>query len=55
MSPKQNDILASSEALWDQLESKNILKENFSSLQRAKNSIRAMSFSLLDLDAQHIT
>ena len=51
---KQNNILASSEALWDQLESKDILKENTSSIQRAKNSIRAMSFSLLSLDAQQI-
>ena len=51
---KQNDILASSEALSDKLESKDILKENISSIQRAKNSIPAMSFSLLSLDVQQI-
>ena len=52
ISPKQNNILASIEGLWDQLGSKNILKENFSSIQRAKNSTCATSFSWLDLDAQ---
>ena len=31
------------------------MKENFSSIQRAKNSIRAISFNLLDLDDQQIT
>ena len=55
ISTKQNNILDYSETLWDQLESKNILKKNFSSIQRANNSIRAKSLSLLDLDAQQIT
>ena len=36
ISPKQNDILVSSEASWAQVESKNIVKENFSLIQRAK-------------------
>ena len=36
------------------LVSKNVQKENFNSIQRAKNSIRAMSFSLPDFDAQQI-
>ena len=55
ISLKQNNILASSEALQNQLESKNVLKEKLSSIQKVENSIRAISFSLLDLDAQQIT
>ena len=54
VSAKQNDILASSEALWDQLERNKCLKENFRSIQRAKNAIRAMSFSLLDMDSKQL-
>ena len=30
------------------------LKENFRSIQRAKNAIRAMSFSLLDMDSKQL-
>ena len=52
---KQKNISASSEALWDQAECRNFLKEKFSSMQTTKNSIGAMSFSLVDLDAQQIT
>ena len=54
VSAKQNDILASSEALWDQLERNKCLKENFRSIQRAKNAIHAMSFSLLDMDSKQL-
>ena len=50
ISSKHNDILASNEALLDQLKYKNVLEA-----QRAKYAIRAMSFSLLVLDAQQIT
>ena len=54
VSAKQNDILASSEALWDQLERNKSLKENFTLIQRAKNTIRAMSFNLLDMDSKQL-
>ena len=54
VSGKQNDILASNEALWDHLERNKCLKDNFRSIQRAKNSIRAMSFSLLDMDSKQL-
>ena len=54
VSAKQNDILASIEALWYQLERNKSLKENFTSIQRAKNTIRAMSFSLLDMDSKQL-
>ena len=54
VSAKQNNILASSEALWDQLERNKCVKENFRSIQRAKNAIRAMSFSLLHMDSKQL-
>ena len=52
VSVKQNDILASSDALWHQLERNKCLKENFRSIQRAKNAIHAMSFSLLEMKSK---
>ena len=52
VSAKQNYILASSEALWDQSERNKSLKENFTSIQKAKNANRVMSFSLLDMDSK---
>ena len=55
VSAKQNDILASSEALRDQLEQSKCLKENFTSIQRVKNAIRAMSFSLSGMDSKRLT
>ena len=47
---KQNDILASVESVWDQINKKNICKETQSHIERAKNSLRALAFSLIDLD-----
>ena len=52
VSAKQSDILASSDALWHQLERNKCLKENFRSVQRAKNAIHAMSFSLLEMNSK---
>ena len=52
VSTKQNDILASSEAQQDQLEQNKCLKENFTSVQRAKDAICVMSFILLDVDVK---
>ena len=47
---KQNDILASVETVWDQINKKNICKETQNHIERAKNSLRALAFSLIDLD-----
>ena len=54
ISAKRNDILASSEALLDQLEWNKCLKESFRSIQRARNAICSMSFSLLDKDSKQL-
>ena len=54
ISSKWNDILASSEALLDQLEWNKCLKEIFRSIQRARNAICSMSFSLLDKDSKQL-
>ena len=47
---KQNDILASVETVWDQINKKNICKETQNHIERAKNSLRALAFSFIDLD-----
>ena len=47
---KQNDILASVESVWDQINKKNICKETQNHIKRAKNLLRALVFSLIDLD-----
>ena len=54
VSAKKIDISTSSEALWDQLIRNKCLKENFRSIQRAKNAIRATSFSLLDMVSKQL-
>ena len=52
--PQENDILASAEAVWDQIERKQIYKDGVYHTRRAKNYIRAMAFNLLNLDDQQI-
>ena len=52
--PKENDILASAEALWDQIERKQLCKESVYYTRRAKNYIREMAFNLLNLDHQQV-
>ena len=47
---KQSDILASLESVWDQINKKNICKETLNHIERAKNSLRALAFSLINLD-----
>ena len=52
---KQNDILASVEAVFDQINKKNICKETQNHIERAKNSLRALAFSLIDLDNYQVS
>ena len=47
---KQNDILASVERVGDQIKKKNICKESQNHIERAKNSLKALAFSFIDLD-----
>ena len=48
--PKENDVLASSESVFKQLTKLNVLKENRYSIERVKVTLKAFSFSLLDLE-----
>ena len=38
----------------DELTRSNLLKENYHSINRAKNCLRALSFNVIDLDKQNI-
>ena len=42
------------ESVWDQLTRNNFLKENYHSINRAKNSPRAIAFNLINLDNQKV-
>ena len=46
---KQNDILASVEFVWYHINKKNICKETQNHIERAKNLLKALTFSLIDL------
>ena len=45
----KNEILASAELVWEQIEKQNIIRESFSTVHKAKNSLRACTFNILDL------
>ena len=47
--PKDNEIFAIAEDIYDQINRKNICKENQISVQRLKNSLRALTFNILDI------
>ena len=45
-----DEILATAEALWDQIKQKKLCKEGNNYVRQAKNCIRAMAFNLIDID-----
>ena len=47
---KQNDTFAFVESVWDQANEKNICKDTQNDIEGDKNSLRALAFSLIDLD-----
>ena len=47
-------MLPSIESVWDQLPRKSLLKENYDSVNRAKNFLRELAFNLIDLDNQKV-
>ena len=51
---KETDILANAESIWDQINRNNVCKESNNHVERAKNSLRAMAFSLIDLENKQI-
>ena len=51
---KETDILANAESIWDQINRNNVCKESNNHVERAKNSLRAMTFSLIDLENKQV-
>ena len=49
-----NDVLQSMGSVWDQLTRNNLLKENYHSINRAKNWLPARAFNFIDLDNQNV-
>ena len=54
MQPDENEILASAEAVWNQISTKNLCKEGMYYQRRAKNYLRAMAFNLINVEEQQI-
>ena len=48
--PKDSDLIASAESVWEQINSHGWLKNSFFKVERAKNTIRAFVFNILDFD-----
>ena len=52
MKPKENDLFALAEGIYDQINRKGLCKETQTSVQRLKNSLQAFTFNILDIDDQ---
>ena len=53
-SPSEEDILASAESLWYQIESKDLCKDGTYYQRQAKNHLRAMAFNLINVNEQQV-
>ena len=51
---KESDTLASAESVWDKISRNNICKESHYHIERAKNSLRASAFNLVDFDNNQV-
>ena len=51
---KETDILVNAGSIWHQINRNNVCKESNNHVERAKNSLRAMAFSLIDLENKQI-
>ena len=54
MQPAEDEILASAEAVWNQIATKNLCKDGMSYQRKAKNHLRAMAFNLINIEEQQI-
>ena len=52
--PRESDLIASAESVWEQLTRNNLLKNNFLSIERARNALRAFTFNILDFDDKRV-
>ena len=48
------DILPSIENVWNQLVTKDLLRNDYQSINRAKNCLRSLAYNLIDLDNQQV-
>ena len=48
--PKESDVFAFAEDIFDQINRKGLWKENLNSVQRIKNALIGFSFNVLDID-----
>ena len=48
--PKENDILAYAEDIWEQIDKANICNNNFHSKSKIKNALRGLDFSLINIE-----
>ena len=53
-SPREEEILASAEAFWYQIENKNLCKDGAYYQRQAKNHLRAMAFNLINVNEQQV-
>ena len=51
---KETDTLANAESIWHQFNKNDVCKESNNHVKRAKISLRAMAFSLIDLENKRI-
>ena len=54
IAPRESDLFASAESVWEQLTHNSLLKNNFHSIEYTKNVIRALTFNILDFDHKRI-
>ena len=52
--PKETEIIATAESIWEQLNQHNLLPNHFIKQQKIKNSIRALASNLLDFDDKQL-
>ena len=53
--PKESDVIASAESIWDQLQHNNVVADSFTKQQKIKNSIKALACNFLDFDDRRLT
>ena len=52
--PKDNDMIASAESFWEQLERNDLLCKDFNKIQRAKNMLRGLVFNFINFNDRRI-
>ena len=51
--PKNSDMIAIAENVWEQIENHNILKDNHISKVRAQTALKSFTYNCFDLDIKH--